>query len=240
MIGRWKRRGNHLATARLAVKRHMPWYARFALMLVLAALLGGGILAAYRYGEASGRSDPGALLAAQGASREAVRLNGDLADARQRLLTTEQQLRVEQTTRETLSHQLQQMQTENGGLREQIAFYESLLTKTERAPALALEVFQVEPLTPGRYRMRAVLVQGQSSQEPFKGEADFRFVIEKGGKRSELVWPQPRFGFTVTRFTRIERETDLPADAKLRQVEIRIYAQGDNHVRLSRTYDVKG
>jgi hypothetical protein len=240
MIGRWKRRGNHLATAKLAVRRHLAWPVLLLLVVAGLCLLAAGVYGAYLYGEAAGRQDRHAQLLAQDASQLAARLNGELADARQRMGEIEQQLRVEQTTRETLSRQMQQLQTDNGALREKIVFYESLLTKTDRAPSLTLEALQVEPLAPGHYRLRAVLVQGQSSQEAFKGEAEFRFLLDRGGKRSEMIWPANRVPLTVTRFTRIEREAELPADAKLRQVEIRIYALGDNRVRLSRTYDVKG
>lgn len=240
MIGRWKRRGNHLATAKLAVKRHLSWTAWLLLTVAIASgltLAGYGV---YRYGRAVGMTDAEAQAGIQSAAPQIARMTTELGDARQRLGAITQQLRVEQTTRETLSHQLQQLQTDNGGLREQIAFYESLLTKTDRAPALSLEALQVEPLVPGRYRLRAVLVQGQSTQEAFKGEAEFHFLIERNGKRSEMSWPSTRLPITVTRFTRIEREAEIPADAKLRQVQIRIYAQGDNRVRLSRSYDVKG
>ncbi|QNM95837.1 DUF6776 family protein [Chitinimonas koreensis] len=240
MIGRWKRRGNHLATARLAVKRHLPWYARIGLAFLLALVLAALGFGIYRYGEHEGRRDPNALLAVQGASVEASRLAADLAEARQRAAGMEQQIRLETATRETLARQIQQLQGDNGSLREQIAFYESLLTKTDRAPALAVEMFRVEPVGPGRYRLRAILVQGQSSQEAFKGEIDFRLVTERGGHRETLNWPQPRLPLTVSRFTRIERETELPADAKLRQVELRVYGSGEARARLSRIYDVKG
>jgi hypothetical protein len=240
MIGRWKRRGNHLATAKLAVRRHLPWYVLSLLIVgLLAALVGGGY-AAFHYGFQQGRQDPGVMAAAQGVSRQAAGLANDLTDTRQRLAALEQQLRVEQTTRESLSHQLQQMQSDNAGMREKISFYESLLTSTDRAPALKLESVQIEPQGPGRYRLRAVLVQGQSSQEPFKGQAEFRLIFDRAGKRSELLWPANRIAITVARFSRVERDAELPADAKLRQVEVRIYAQGETHVRLSRTYDVKG
>jgi hypothetical protein len=240
MIGRWKRRGNHLATARLAVRPHLTWYAQVGIGVGFCVVLAIGVLAAYRYGERTGISDDSARLQALGASQAAQRLSAELADVHQRMDTMAQQLRVEESTRDTLAKQIQQLQADNGALREKVAFYESLLTTTDRAPALSLEGLHVEPLAPGRYRLRAVLVQGQSSQEAFKGEVDFRLVMEHGGKRTETVWPQPRIPVTVARFAQVVRETELPADTKLREVEVRVYAQGDNHVRISRTYDVKG
>ncbi|GLR11303.1 hypothetical protein GCM10007907_00930 [Chitinimonas prasina] len=240
MIGRWKRRGNHLATAKLAVKRHLPWYAQFGLAIVLVCMLAGMGIAVYRYGEQEGRRDPSALLAVQGASQQSDRLQAELQANRQKLMALEQQLRLEMATRETLSRQLGQLQNDNSGLREQIAFYESLLTKTDRAPALAIDQLRVEALTPGQYRLRAILVQGQSSQEPFKGEVDFQLVVERAGRRVTMTWPERRIPLNVSRYTRLEKETDLGVDAKLKQVEMRVYAVGDNRVKLSRSYDVKG
>ncbi|GAB3244042.1 DUF6776 family protein [Chitinimonas naiadis] len=240
MIGRWKRRGNHLATAKLAVRRHLSWYARAGLLLLGLVILAGVGYGVYDYGAQEGRRGLVSSQAADGVSVQNGRLLLELGESRQKLQTLEQQLRLEGATRETLSKQLSQLQSDNSGLREQIAFYESLLTKTDRAPALAIDQFRVEPLTPGHYRLRATLVQGQSSQEAFKGEVDFRLVVERAGRRETLVWPAARLPLTVSRFTRLERETELAADTKLRQVEIRIYANGDNRVKLSRSYDVKG
>ncbi|MGQ5523921.1 DUF6776 family protein [Chitinimonas sp. PSY-7] len=240
MIRRWKRRGNHLATAKLAVRQHRPWYILMGLTLLSVAALAGIGMLLFRYGESEGRRDPNAILAVQGASREASRLTQELGDTRQKLIALEQQLRVELATRETLSRQLQQLQADNGGLRERVGFYESLLTKTDRAPALAIEVFRVETLGPGHYRLSAILLQGQSSQEAFKGELEFRLTTERNGKRETVLWPLPREAFTVSRFTRLERETNLPVDVTLKQVELRIYAAGENRTRLTRIYDVKG
>ncbi|MBV8657164.1 MAG: hypothetical protein JO142_04990 [Burkholderiales bacterium] len=240
MISSWKRRGNHLTTAKLAVRRHLPWYVRGLLVLALVGLMVGALMAAYNYGERQGRYDPSAVLAVEGASREMQKLARELADERQRSATGEQQLRVESTTRDALSHQVQQLQQENSGYRDQIAFYESLLTQTERAPALSIEGLKAESTAAGRYRVRALLVQGQSSQTPFKGRVDFRLVVERAGKRSELTWPQAAEPLLVSRFARVERDLELAADTHLREIEIRIYDQSDNRVHLSRTYDVKG
>jgi len=240
MISSWKRRGNHLTTAKLAVRRHLPWYVRGALVILLVGAVAGALMAAYSYGERQGRHDPSAVLAVEGASREVQKLATELADERQQSAASAQQLRVESTTRDALSRQVQQLQQENAGYRDQIAFYESLLTQTERAPALSIEALHVEPTAAGRYRVRALLVQGQSSQAPFKGRVDFRLVVEHGGKRNELVWPKESQPLVVARFARVERDLELAADTRLREIEIRIYDQGDNRVHLSRTYDVKG
>lgn len=240
MIGRWKRRANHLATARLSVRRHIPWQVQVLLLLTIIALLAVAGVALFQYGMAEGRRDPHAALAMQGASEQASRLATELADARQKITTLEQQLRLEGATRETLSKQLAQLQADNGGLRDHMAFYESLLTKTDRAPPLAIDLLRVVPIAPGRYRVQATLVQGQSSQEPFKGEIDFRLTIDRAGRQEQLVWPASRLPLTVSRFTRFERDTELTPDVKVRHVEMRVYAAGSAQVKLSRSYDVKG
>jgi hypothetical protein len=240
MIGRWKRRGNHLATARLAVRRHMPWPLQIALA---AGVLGVVVMAGvwlYRYGEAAGLATARDLHMASGLQANMARLQAELTDMRQRLLTTEQQWRMERATRNTLTHQAAQYEAENANLREQLSFYEALLTRTDRAPALSLESFRSQSLLPGRYRLRVVLVQGQSAQSPFRGELDFRLRYEHEGRQHSLIWPTPRLPVSVARFGRFEPDVALPDGARLRQVEVRVYAQGDNRVKLSRVYDVRG
>jgi len=164
----------------------------------------------------------------------------EMAELRQKLASSEQQLRLELATRDTLSRQLQQYQTDNSALREQLAFYESLLTKTDRAPGLAIDSFRAEPFSPGRYRLKIVLVQGQSSQEAFKGELEFKLTFERSGKQESLIWPSKRLGIKVSRFSLTESDAALPIDAKLRRVEVRVYALGENNPKLARSYDVKG
>lgn len=236
MIGRWKQRGNHIATARLTVHRHLPWSTRLLRSGGLLLLVGFVTLGAYYYG----RQQATSAVDNSAAANRSARSESEINELRQKLGSIEQQLRVELATRDTLSRQLQQYQTDNGALREQLAFYESLLTKTDRAPGLAIDSFRAEPLSPGHYRLKIVLVQGQSSQEAFKGELDFKLTYERGGRQESLVWPTKRLGIKVARFSLTESDASLPVDAKLRRVEVRVYAAGEGNAKLARSYDVKG
>jgi hypothetical protein len=240
MIGRWKRRGNHLATARLAVRRHVPWPLQLVLGAGVLGVMGMAGVWLYQHGEAAGLATAREIQVASGQQANLARLQSELLEVRQRLMTTEQQWRVERAAWNTLSQQVAQYQAENANLREQLSFYEALLTRTDRAPALSLESFRSEALSPGRYRLRVVLVQGQSAQAPFRGELDFRLSYEHDGRPQSLIWPTPRLPVSVARFGRFEPDVTLPDGARLRHVEVRVYAQGDNRVKLSRNYDVRG
>lgn len=231
MIGRWKKRGNHLATARLAVYRHLPWPQRALRWLAVALLILGSMYGTYRYGIHASH---------QQLIQDTSFSEAEVVELRQRLTAISQQLRLETATRDTLSRQLQQYQTDNGGLREQVAFYESLLTKTDRAPGLAIDTFRSETLSPGHYRLKAVLVQGQSSQEPFRGEVEFRLTTERAGRRDTQIWPARRLPIKVARYGVVETETNLPPDTRIQRVDVRVFSAGENNVKLTRSYEVKG
>lgn len=236
MIQRWKQRGNHLATARLAVHRDLTWPARLLRYVLLLLLFGAGMYGGYRYGWSAH-----AQVASGGPSSGEGRNPAEEAQSlRQTLGSVEQQLRVELATRETLSRQIQQYQTDNSALRERLAFFESLLTRTDRAPGLAIDSFRAEALSPGHYRFKLVLIQGQSSREPFGGELDFKLTTERSGQRASLVWPERRLPIRVDRFGIVESDVDLPEGTRLRQVEVRLHTRDGRGVQLARSFDVKG
>ncbi len=243
-LRRWKQRGSHLATARLAVRQRTPWRTRVLGVLLLMAFFGVATYVGYLWGQQTMGVHNAKLVPMhasenllQGADQQR---SSELQSLRQKLVSTEQQLKLELSTRDTITRQLQQYQTDNTGLREQLAFYESLLTKTDRAPGLTINAFNAELLSPGHYRLKVVLVQGQSSQEAFKGTVDFKLTVEKGDKRETLVWPSHPLPLTVARFGHLETDTALVGDARLRQVEVRIYAGAETQVKLAHSYEVKG
>ena len=240
MISRWKRRGNRLATARLSVRHQLPWYARLALGLLALLVVVGALSLAYRRGDMHGSDDALSRLSSQTAWQKARQADSELSDTHQRLAAVEAQLRVETATRDTLSRQVQQLQTDNDHLREQNAFFEALMTRADHAAALTIESLHVEAVSVGHYRLRVLLLQGQASAGPFKGEADFRFVLEQRGHRTELSWPHTHLPVTVARFARLAWEVELPPDSRLRHVEMHIYGAGASQARLSRGEDVKG
>ncbi|MDK2123602.1 DUF6776 family protein [Parachitinimonas caeni] len=219
------------------MKTHISWPLRivFALGCALGLFAIGYFL--YEFGRQKGTEEVLADQRLRSIQSENELLRRELVDQKGRQAGQAQTLKVELTTRESLIDQLRQSQSENAKLREEVAFYETLLTKTDRSPALSIESFRAEPQGSG-YRIRLLLLQGQSSPEPFKGEVEFKLVAKGNGQAHATLWPVGhRLPLDVRRFARIEQE--IPA-LRLQQVEVRIYAAGDSKVRLSRTFDVKG
>jgi hypothetical protein len=226
-----RRRANPLSQTALLVRPPLR-RGQVLLRCGLAGLLAAGIAAlAFFVGQRDG-------LIAQAQQVQSHR-DGENNNLSQSLGTTQTQLRVEEATRDSLSQQLQQLQTDNAGLREQLAFYEALLTKTDRAPGLSIDTFRSEKLSPGRYRLKIVLVQGQSSQGPFEGEVEFRLTTERNKRRDTLVWPNKRLPVRVSRFALVETELILANDALLQKADVRIFAKGESQSRLNRSFDVK-
>ena len=238
---------NRLASApRLTIRRHVPWPLR-ALSLVLAGALGAvAALGGWRlwFAQESHERAASLQIEATGLREQVQDLQDKLAavlDERARLAlianSADSQVKVEQTATERLAAQLRLLEAENGKLKADLAYLESLLPAPEVTGegAVAIRRFQVEAGdAPNQLHYRALLAQGGRVEREFSGSFQLVVAAESTqGRTAGWTWPdtgsaeaRDRSRLRFKRFQRVEGSVDVPPGVRVRSVQLRVLERG--------------
>lgn len=233
-----------IAAPRVAVRTHVPWYWR---VLLTGVLLGLVMIIAW------GTFDFGRRLAGfhQGLSdRERERLESQVDslkaenDAlRRTLATAERQLQIEVATHESIAQQVQALTGENSTLKEDLAFFQSLMANGEPG-TITINRFRVEPdALPGEYRYRLLVVQARQRGRDFQGRLQLVVDLEQDGRPSVMTVPADsgdggglRLNFKF--FQRIEGTFTVTGGAVVKRVHARVIEQGASTPKSSQTFNL--
>jgi hypothetical protein len=245
---KWKlfMRKMSVSAPRVTVRSAMPNWLRAVLgFVVLAAAAAAGV-ATYEYGRQFAGPDRRDLQA------DIERLNfrvRELTAERDRFAALaaahDSQLKVERAAQEQLLKQAADLETEASRLREDLAFFESLLPAAAGAPkgtGVVIRSFRVQPADDAANVMRyRLLVQQQGKPErDFVGGVQLTVSFLQGGRPFTLTVPAPNapddpaLGLSFRHYQRVEGRFTLPAGAVARSVQVRIVANGE--VRIQQAF----
>jgi hypothetical protein len=240
------RRRFGIAAPQVAVKAHVPWYWRWLGYATLAAVVVGVGWATYDTGmEFSGFRQSEAARAIARLSGEIERRDAELAELRKQVAAAERQLQIERATYGDLERQVKALSEENAVLREDLAFFQSLMTSGARESTITINRFRVQrEALPGEYRYRLLLVQGGQRAKEFNGTLQFVLHLEQGERKFVLMLPpegtppgkdyQVSFKF----FQRVEGTFRIAPEAVLKSMQVRVFENGANAPKLTQTVNV--
>lgn len=232
-----------IAAPRVAVRTHLPWYWRWFAIIAVgagAAAVGwatydsGMIFAGFRQSEA------GHALAKP--NQASARQEQEIAELRAQAARAERQLEIERATYGGLAKQVKSLAEENAALKEDLAFFQTLMPAGGRDGAVTINRFNVhpEPL-PGEYRYRLLLVQTGQREKEFQGSLQFVLNLSQNDKAVVLTLPpeaerdakeyQLKFRF----FQRIEGTFKVAPDAVVRSLQVRVFENGSKTPKLAQT-----
>ena len=225
-----------ISAPKVAIRTQVPWYLRALAVLVL--LLLSLLIAAWVY-------DVGRRLAgfhSQESDREISslrsrlgELESELASLRQTSTAGESSVLIERSAKERLVRQVAQLEQENASLKEDLAFFESIVPGTDASDeGLRISRLRVEPdFEPGKYRYRLLVVvePGRQAKE-FRGMLQFSLKVQQGGKDAMMTLPSEgegsagRFRLEIKRFLRTEGVFTVPGGGVVKSVEARLVQDG--------------
>lgn len=224
-----------ISSPEVSVRSHLPLPLRrllLFLMLALAAAAGVGI---YEYGRGFGGPDRRAL------SADIERLKSQLREAeaeRSRLTATvtalEAQMKVERAAQEQLARQAGDLETEANRLRDDLAFFESLLPTKASASGIQIRSFRMQPDgAPEAMRYRLLVQQAGKPERDFVGVVQMQVNFVREGRSQTLQVPDPAvpesrraLELSFRHYQRVEGTITLPEGAAARSVVVRIVAAG--------------
>ena len=136
------RRKFGISAPRVAVHAHVAWYWRWLGYVALGGLVFGVGWTTYDYGmELAGFRQSEAARALARLNEEIGQREALIAELRSQVATSERQMQIERATYGDLAKQVKTLSEQNATLREDLAFFQSLMTAGGKEGAVSINRF---------------------------------------------------------------------------------------------------
>lgn len=235
-----------ITAPRVAVRAHWPWYWRWLGYAALGAAVVGVGWTTYDYGmELAGFRQGEAARAQARLNEEIRRQETALVEMRSQVASAERQLQIERATYGDLARQVKTLSEENAALKEDLAFFQSLMASGGKELGLSINRFRVQQdALPGEYRYRLLLVQSGQRVKEFRGTLQFLVYLEQGDRKFVLTLPPEdrkdagEYQLSFKFFQRVDGTFKVAPGATVKGLQVRVYENGVVAPKLSQTANV--
>jgi hypothetical protein len=225
----------------MAVRAAIPWYLRWLGLVALALVVLFLSRATYDFGKKFAGFDQNE------ADREVQRLGDanakmtqEIGSVRGQLALSERQLQMERATYADLVKQMKTLADENGRLKEDLAFFQTLMPSGGKEGGVAVNRFIVQnDVLPGEYRYRLLLTQSGQRNKDFQGTLQFVVNLQQDTKKIVMTLPaegdkadkalQLNFRF----YQRVEGTFRVAPGAVVKSMQVRVFENGSNEPKLT-------
>ncbi|MDP1996388.1 MAG: hypothetical protein Q8J90_04250 [Gallionella sp.] len=169
---------------------------------------------------------------------QAARLGVENIQLSSQIAQYERQIQIEQASSQEVSKQLKNLSDENGRLQEDLAFFQNLTAMRGKEGDLGVHRLRLErDKMPGEYHLRMLLVQSGQRAKEFSGSYQLVATVLKNGQRTTSLFPQDvsgnaQFQLSFKYYQRVEQSIQLPQDAQLESIQVRVFEQGTSEPRV--------
>lgn len=168
MMRRFARRHTGMTARRMAVRPHPPWYGR--LMTALILFLAGYAIGYWQFGNTQ-------------AEASLEQLHSENTSLQQTIVHMEQQSQVDRAAQRNLASQMATLQEENMRLKEDVVFYDSILSDSNSKDEPRIHsVKLVRGARSGEYRYQILLMQSGRHDKPVQGALRLLLQASQEGK----------------------------------------------------------
>jgi len=180
-----------IAAPRVAVRTAVAWYWRWLGLIALAVVIMMFSRTAYDFGRKfAGFDQSEADQELQRLTEAKGRLEQEVAQVSGNLAQTERQLQIERATYNDLVKQVKALTEENASLKEDLAFFQTLMPSGGKEGGVAVNRFMVQnDALPGEFRYRLLLTQTGQRSKDFQGRLQFVVNLQQDGKKSVMTLP---------------------------------------------------
>ena len=225
----WRRRMS-VSSPRMTIRTQTPWPMR-VLIVAIASLAGAAAMWFYGNGQFSPVSPDNARAQLMEIKEQLDKVTVE----RDRLSTTsnaaESQLNIERSAQKQLAAQVKTLEAENTRLKEDLAFFESLLPNATGPVGVSIRRLKIDQLAPNQLRYRLLIMQGGKGDRRFVGSLQLMVTTLQDGKSAMMTFPaipadQDKFKLSFMHYQRVEGVLTLPEGAVTKQVQARVLENG--------------
>jgi len=235
-----------ISAPKMAVRTHLPWWGRAALVGSLLAVIAGMWRWGFDFGQIFGgfnRKEVEARLVALEAEGAKLRTEGALLRARNTALESE--LAMTRGAQEALSRQATELSGENAQLKDELAFLQKLLSDTSRTTGLQIQRLAAEPDGEDAWRYSLLVVRGGNPKDEFVGHVAIHATLAPAaggsGPARTLALPEDdpaaasALALKFKYYQRLEGRIRVPAGSRVTAIAVRAYESGQGNPRATRT-----
>lgn len=246
MLRKVKRKFGNSAP-RLAVRPHVPWYVRWAIILPFLAAAGGLIWWAYDIGLEYAGFHRGQAERELAALREQIAsLQSENARLSSQAASYERQAQIEHAANQENQKQLKALSEENTRMNEDLAFFQNLTVSGVREGDLSIHRFKIErDSLPGEYHYRLLIVRNvQQRAKDFQGNLQLLVNVRQNGKRAVVTLPaegqakDEAYQLNFKYYQRVDRSFQLPPDVSVESVQARVYERGESEPKIKQSVNL--
>jgi hypothetical protein len=237
----WWRRMS-ISAPKMKIKTQWPWPYR-----ALGYCLSAGAVAAALWGYDQGRV-PG--FPVTGSKEQIAQLKDQvdkLTAERDQYSSTvnaaESRQNMDLSEQHQLEVQVKSLEGENNKLKEDLAFFESLLPVDANAQGVSIRRIKTDLLAPNQLHYQLLVMQGGKGDHDFIGNVQLTVTVLQGGKSVMMVFPESsanapsaeadKFKVAFKHYQRVEGTVTLPDGAVAKAVQARILDKGQIRAQQS-------
>ena len=237
-----------ISAPRMAVRTHLPWWGRSAIVVTLVAIIAGMWWWGFDFGQIFGgfnRKEVEARLVTLEA--ETKKLRGEGFDLRAKNSTLESEIAMARGSQETQQKQFTELSGENAQLKEELAFLQKLVSDSSKQTGLQLQQLSVERDSDEMWRYKLLIVRGGSPKNEFEGNVVLQATLvpvpgaPPGTRGMILALPEDQpesksaLSLKFKYYQRVEGRFRVPAGLRLTAVTARAFETGQGSPKATRT-----
>lgn len=224
----------------MTIKSHLPWPLRIVVLALMVAI--GVAIAMWTYdisrGTNIGRLDKRAFQAIKDQLHEIGAERDQLSTA---VNASESQLNIERAAQKQLAAQVRALEMENIRLKEDLAFFESLLPTNTGAPGIAIRRLKAELIGLNQLRYRLLIMQGGKVGRDFVGNLQLLVTVIREGKSAMIVFPdgnssdsdKVKFKLAFRHYQHVDGILNLPEGVVIKALQVRVLEKGQMRAQQS-------
>lgn len=229
-----------MKSPQLIVREHDPLKRWVLIVALVFAVLAAGFLI-YDYGRSRANLD----LVSLENDREQMQkqnenLSNELESLQQKLVASKRSSEIEQQAYSEVDDSLRDLQSEILELKEEVAFYRSIVAPRESSRGLRIQRFKVTPAAQDRtFRYKLVLTQVIKNNRVTRGEVEIQLEGVQNGKHRTMnltevsIEKKKKFPFKFKYFQNFEGDLIIPKDFVPSRVNVKVTS---NRVSLDKTF----
>jgi len=216
------------------VHTHVPWYWRWLSVAAFAGAILGVAWLTYDLGRQYAGFDNSEAQREKGQLESLnAKLQDENAALRREIAAADRQLQIEQATHGNLSGQIHNLADENALLKEDLAFFQTLMASGGEPGGISVNRFRVQPdALPGEFRYRLLIAQSKQRVKDFRGRLQFIVDFEQDGKAEVVSLPKggdtsQAYNLAFKFYQRVEGTFLMPPGAVIKKVQVRVLETGN-------------